>query len=81
MAINWTEAQVAELVAKVVAEMRADKTAAAASAWSSTQYGDRKLVGIYATMEETSAKFQRLPSARLRAFPNRRYGRVRFRRS
>ena len=24
MAINWTEAQVAELVAKVVAEMRAD---------------------------------------------------------
>ena len=54
MAINWTEAQVAELVAKVVAEMRADK-AASAPAWSSTQYGDRKLVGIYATMEEAIA--------------------------
>jgi hypothetical protein len=31
MAINWTEAQVAELVAKVVAEMRADKPATEAA--------------------------------------------------
>ena len=55
MAINWTEAQVAELVAKVVAEMRADKAAAAAPSWSSTQYGDRKLVGIYDKMEDAIA--------------------------
>ena len=53
MAINWTEAQVAELVAKVVAGMRAEKPAA--PAWSSTQYGDRKLVGVYGTMEEAIA--------------------------
>ena len=55
MAINWTEAQVAELVAKVVAEMRADNTAAAAPSWSSTQYGGRKLVGIYEKMEDAIA--------------------------
>ena len=55
MAINWTEAQVAELVAKVVAEMRSDSTAASAPSWSSTQYGGRKLVGIYDKMEDAIA--------------------------
>ena len=54
MAINWTEAQVAELVAKVVAEMRSETTAAAPS-WSSTQYNGRKLVGIYDKMEDAIA--------------------------
>ncbi len=54
MAINWTEAQVAELVAKVVAEVTSSK-APAAPEWSSTQYGGRKLIGIYATMEEAIA--------------------------
>ncbi len=53
MAINWTEAQVAELVAKVVAEIKAETPAA--PAWSSTQYNGRKLIGIYATMEEAIA--------------------------
>ncbi len=53
MAINWTEAQVAELVAKVVAEVTAQ--APAAPEWSSTQYNGRKLIGIYATMEEAIA--------------------------
>ena len=54
MAINWTEAQVAELVAKVVAEV----TSAAPTAgndWDSTQYNGRKLIGVYATMEEAIA--------------------------
>ena len=55
MAINWTEAQVAELVAKVVAEMRSDNTAASAPSWSSTQYNGRKLVGIYDKMEDAIA--------------------------
>ena len=56
MAINWTEAQVAELVAKVVAEMRADKPATqAAPAWSSTQYNGRPLIGIYEKMEDAIA--------------------------
>ena len=53
MAINWTEAQVAEVVAKVVAEFKAGT--AAAPAWSSTQYGGRKFVGVYDTMEEAIA--------------------------
>ena len=55
MAINWTEAQVAELVAKVVAEMRSDNAAASAPSWSSTQYNGRKLVGIYDKMEDAIA--------------------------
>ncbi len=55
MAINWTEAQVAELVAKVVAEMRTDTAAAAAPSWDSTQYNGRKLTGIYNSMEDAIA--------------------------
>lgn len=53
MAINWTEAQVAELVAKVVAEIKSETPAA--PSWSSTQYGDRKLIGIYDKMEDAIA--------------------------
>ena len=53
MAINWTEAQVAELVAKVVKEITSE--APAAPSWSSTQYGGRRLIGIYTTMEEAIA--------------------------
>ncbi len=55
MAINWTEAQVAELVAKVVAEMRTDTAVAAAPSWDSTQYNGRKLTGIYNSMEDAIA--------------------------
>ena len=54
MAINWTEAQVAELVAKVVSEIRSGSPAATDS-WDSTQYNGRKLTGVYATMEEAIA--------------------------
>ncbi len=50
MAINWTEAEVSALVARVVAEVTASSTAA--PTWSSTRYGGRKLIGIYDTMEE-----------------------------
>ena len=53
MAINWTEAQVAELVAKVVKEITSE--APAAPSWSSTQYGGRRLIGVYTTMEEAIA--------------------------
>ena len=55
MAINWTEAQVAELVAKVVSEIRSGSPAPATENWSSTQYNGRKLIGVYATMEEAIA--------------------------
>ena len=53
MAINWTKAQVAELVAKVVKEITSE--APAAPSWSSTQYGGRRLIGVYTTMEEAIA--------------------------
>lgn len=55
MAINWTEAQVAELVAKVVKEIRSGTPAANTASWDSTQYNGRKLLGVYATMEEAIA--------------------------
>ena len=60
MAINWTEAQVAELVAKVVSEIRSGSPAPATENWSSTQYNGRKLIGVYATMEEAIAAAQKL---------------------
>lgn len=53
MAINWTEAQVAELVAKVVKEIQSEKPAA--DSWDSTQYNGRRFIGIYDTMEEAIA--------------------------
>ena len=53
MAINWTEAQVAELVAKVVAEIKAE--APSAASWDATQYNGRKLIGIYTKMEDAIA--------------------------
>ena len=55
MAINWTDAQIAELVAKVVAEVTTSATPAAGNNWDSTQYNGRKLIGVYATMEEAIA--------------------------
>lgn len=54
MAINLTEAQVAELVAKVVKEIRAEAPADKNS-WDATQYGGRKFIGVYDTMEEAIA--------------------------
>ena len=59
MAINWTEAQVAELVAKVVKEIRSGTPAANTASWDSTQYNGRKLLGVYATMEEAIAAEKR----------------------
>ena len=54
MAINLTEAQVAELVAKVVREIRSEAPAAGHT-WDATQYDGRKFVGVFDTMEEAIA--------------------------
>ena len=54
MAINLTEAQVAELVAKVVKEIRSEAPADKDS-WDATQYGGRKFIGVNDTMEEAIA--------------------------
>ncbi|MBQ1213385.1 MAG: aldehyde dehydrogenase, partial [Clostridia bacterium] len=50
MAINWTDAQVSEIVAKVLKEM--SPSASDANSWSASQYEGRKLIGVYTTMEE-----------------------------
>ncbi|MCQ2429343.1 MAG: aldehyde dehydrogenase EutE [Clostridia bacterium] len=51
---NLTEAQIAELVTKIVAEMKAEKPANDDS-WDATQYHGRKLIGVFETMEEAIA--------------------------
>lgn len=54
MAINLTEAQVNEIVARVVSEYK-KPAADSGKEWDSTQYHGRKLIGVYATMEEAIA--------------------------
>ncbi len=49
---NITEAQVREIVSRVVSEYNKPTTAPAAKEWDATQYHGRKLIGVYATMEE-----------------------------
>ena len=53
MANNLTEAQINEIVARVVSEFKAGASAPKSDkAWDSTQYHGRKLIGVYETMEE-----------------------------
>ncbi|MBQ0125652.1 MAG: aldehyde dehydrogenase EutE [Clostridiales bacterium] len=47
---QMTENQIKEIVAKVIGEMNSAK--AAEKNWDSTQYGGRKLIGIYSDMNE-----------------------------
>lgn len=51
MAINWTEAQIADIVSKVIAGM-GEQTLVNDKEWDATQYHGRKLIGIFETMEE-----------------------------
>ena len=51
MAINWTEAQIEEVVAAVLKGIKTE-TRAATSGWDSTQYNGRKLIGVYADMND-----------------------------
>ena len=53
MANNLTEAQINEIVARVVSEFKKPVTAPLSDKeWDSTQYHGRKLIGVYETMEE-----------------------------
>ena len=53
MAMNLTEAQINEIVSRVVSEFKKPAAApAAAKEWDATQYQGRRLVGVYETMEE-----------------------------
>ena len=56
MANNWTEAQINEIVASVLKQMNTSAPAPAATKqWDSTQYEGRKLIGIYADMNDAIA--------------------------
>ena len=53
MAINWTEAQIEEVIAAVIKNLNGSAPAkAVATDWDSTQYCGRKLIGIYADMND-----------------------------
>ena len=54
MANNWTEAQINAIVASVLQQMNQSAPAAAAE-WDATQYTGRKLIGIYADMNDAIA--------------------------
>ena len=51
MAFNWTEAQIEEVVASVLKNLNTSATVSK-NVWDSTQYNGRKLVGIYADMND-----------------------------
>lgn len=51
MAINWTEAQIEEVVASVLKSLKTD-VVSSKNGWDSTQYNGRKLVGVYADMND-----------------------------
>jgi len=54
MAINWTEAQIEEIVKAVIANVKTEATAPSAT-WSSTSYAGRQLIGVYEKMEDAIA--------------------------
>ena len=51
MAINWTEAQIEEVVASVIKNLKTE-VGNTSTAWDSKQYGGRKLIGIYEDMND-----------------------------
>ncbi|MBR0443417.1 MAG: aldehyde dehydrogenase family protein, partial [Clostridia bacterium] len=54
MANNFTEAQINEIVASVLKQLNTSAPAAAKQ-WDATQYAGRKLIGIYADMNDAIA--------------------------
>ena len=52
MAINWTEAQIQEVIASVIKNLGAEAPTAAKTSWSSTEYEGRPLIGVYADMND-----------------------------
>ena len=52
MANRLSEAQIGEIVARVVSEFKKPAPVASDKAWDATQFKGRAFVGVYATMEE-----------------------------
>lgn len=67
MAINWTEAQIEEIVNKVLSQVK--KEGEPNKAWDSTSYCGRKLIGIFDDMndaiEASSAGYKAIRSMRV----------------
>ncbi len=51
MAMNWTEAQIEEVIQAVLKNLNVSAPAAK-DGWDSTQYNGRKLIGVYADMND-----------------------------
>ncbi|MBQ7224924.1 MAG: aldehyde dehydrogenase EutE [Clostridia bacterium] len=51
MAINWTETQIEEVIASVIKSLKSGQVTAN-NTWDSTQYNGRKLIGVYADMND-----------------------------
>ncbi len=51
MAINWTEAQIEEVIASVIKNL-GGAASTVRNDWDATQYNGRKLIGIYADMND-----------------------------
>ena len=51
MAMNWTEAQIEEVVAAVIKSIKGEGSAPAAQ-WSAENYGTRRFIGVYADMND-----------------------------
>ncbi len=53
MAINWTDAQIEQVVNAVIKNLGVTPSSTASSeGWDSTQYNGRKLIGVYADMND-----------------------------
>ncbi|MBE5743177.1 MAG: aldehyde dehydrogenase EutE [Clostridiales bacterium] len=52
MAINWTDAQIEQVVNAVIKNLGATQTSTSTTGWDSTQYNGRKLIGVYADMND-----------------------------
>lgn len=54
MAINWTDAQISQIVQSVMAQMNSSAPKVSAN-WDATQYNGRKFIGIYEDMHDAIA--------------------------
>ncbi len=52
MAINWTEAQIEEVIQAVIKGLNVNGAPTVKNEWDSTQYNGRKLIGVYADMND-----------------------------
>ncbi|MBQ8295391.1 MAG: aldehyde dehydrogenase EutE [Clostridia bacterium] len=52
MAINWTEAQIEEVIASVIKNLNGGVAPAAKNSWDGSQYNGKRYIGVYADMND-----------------------------